>query len=137
VEVLTGFRYDKGAIQHEGSIIMKTTLFMLFITIPLFLIIIGSIIYLFTLICKALKKYITSSENRKESAVIKKSLGEVLKNLRTNNKMAQEFVAEAVGVSRQSVSKWEQGITDPSTSNLFALAKLFNVSVEDLLKEVE
>lgn len=116
---------------------MRNTLFILFITIPLFLIIIGSIIYLFTLICKALKKNITSSETRKESAVIKKSLGEVLKNHRTNNKMTQEFVAEAVGVSRQSVSKWEQGITDPSTSNLFALAKLFNVSVEDLLKEVE
>ena len=51
--------------------------------------------------------------------------------------MTQEFVAEAVGVSRQSVSKWEQGISEPSTSNLFALAKLFGVSVEELLKEVE
>ena len=60
-----------------------------------------------------------------------------MKNHRTNNKMTQEFVAEAVGVSRQSVSKWEQGISDPSTSNLFALAKLFGVSVEDILKEVE
>ena len=46
-------------------------------------------------------------------------------------------IAEAVGVSRQSVSKWEQGVSDPSTSNLFALAKLFGVSVEELLKEVE
>ena len=60
-----------------------------------------------------------------------------MKNHRTNNKMTQEYVAEAVGVSRQSVSKWEQGISDPSTSNLFALAKLFGVSVEDILKEVE
>lgn len=46
-------------------------------------------------------------------------------------------MAESIGVSRQSVSKWEQGISDPSTSNLFALAKLFGVSVEELLKEVE
>ena len=60
-----------------------------------------------------------------------------LKVFRVKNKMTQEFVAEAVGVSRQSVSKWEQGISDPSTSNLFALAKLFGVSVEELLKEVE
>ena len=60
-----------------------------------------------------------------------------MKNHHTKNKMTQEFVAEAVGVSRQSVSKWEQGISDPSTSNLFALAKLFGVSVEELLKEVE
>ena len=89
------------------------------------------------LLCRALKKYISSTDSRKESAIIKKSLGEVLKNHRTKNKMTQEFVAEAVGVSRQSVSKWEQGISDPSTSNLFALAKLFGVSVEELLKEVE
>lgn len=116
---------------------MKATLFQLLITIPLLLLVVGGIIYLFVLLCKALRKYIHSSETRQESAVIKKSLGEVLKNHRTKNKMTQEFVAEAVGVSRQSVSKWEQGISDPSTSNLFALAKLFGVSVEELLKEVE
>ena len=116
---------------------MNTLLFMIFISIPLFLVVTGGVVYLFMLVCKALKKYINASETRKESAVIKKSLGEVLKNYRTQNKMTQEFVAEAVGVSRQSVSKWEQGITDPSTSNLFALAKLFGVSAEELLKEVE
>lgn len=48
--------------------------------------------------------------------------------------MTQEFVAEAIGVSRQAVSKWENGSSDPSTSNLIALAKLFNVSPEDLIK---
>lgn len=42
--------------------------------------------------------------------------------------MTQEFVAEVIGVSRQAVSKWENGSSDPSTSNLIALAKLFNVS---------
>ncbi|WP_294647476.1 helix-turn-helix transcriptional regulator, partial [uncultured Faecalibacterium sp.] len=52
-------------------------------------------------------------------------------------KMTQEFVAETIGVSRQAVSKWENGTSDPSTSNLFALAKLYGVSVEELLKEVE
>lgn len=45
--------------------------------------------------------------------------------------MTQEFVAESLGVSRQAVSKWESGTTDPSTSNLLALAKLFRVSPED------
>ena len=116
---------------------MRTTLFQLLIAITIFLLMAGSIIYLFILLCRALKKYIASSDSRKESANIKKSLGEVLKSHRTKNKMTQEFVAEAVGVSRQSVSKWEQGITDPSTSNLFALAKLFHVSVDELLKDVE
>ena len=116
---------------------MANTLIMGLITLPLLRLTIGGIVYLFMLVCRALKKYLSSSDARKESAVIKKSLGEVLKNYRNKNKMTQEFVAEAVGVSRQSVSKWEQGISDPSTSNLFALAKLFGVSVEELLKEVE
>lgn len=50
--------------------------------------------------------------------------------------MTQEFVAEAVGVSRQAVSKWESGASDPSTTNLMALAKLFGVTPEELLKEL-
>ena len=116
---------------------MQRTLFMLLVTLPIFFLTIGGIVYLFVLLCRALKKYINSSESRKEQAAVKRSLGEVLKNHRTENKMTQEFVAETIGVSRQSVSKWEQGISDPSTSNLFALAKLFGVSVEELLKEVE
>lgn len=45
-------------------------------------------------------------------------------------------VAEKVGVSRQAVSKWEKGLSEPSTSNLIALAKVFGVSVEELLKNV-
>ena len=68
---------------------------------------------------------------------MRKSLGEALRAHRTKCKMTQEFVAETIGVSRQAVSKWENGTSDPSTSNLFALAKLYGVSVEDLLKEVE
>lgn len=70
-------------------------------------------------------------------SVVRKSLGEALKVHRTQCKMTQEFVAETIGVSRQAVSKWENGTSDPSTSNLFALAKLYGISVEELLKEVE
>lgn len=51
--------------------------------------------------------------------------------------MTQEFVSESIGVSRQAVSKWENGASDSSTSNLLALAKLYGISAEDLLKEVE
>lgn len=116
---------------------MKTTLFMALIAIPIYLLVTGGVIYLFVLLCKALKKYIQTSQSQKELETIKKSLGEVLRSHRTANKMTQEFVAEAVGVSRHSVSKWEQGISEPSTSNLFALAKLFGVSAEELLKEVK
>ncbi|WP_291735209.1 helix-turn-helix transcriptional regulator [Clostridium sp.] len=87
-------------------------------------------------VVKALIRYIKSKDVRKEKSGVKKSLGEVLKQHREECKMTQEFVAESIGVSRQAVSKWENGISDPSTSNLIALAKLFKISAEDLLYEV-
>ena len=97
----------------------------------------AAVIYLFALIVKALKKYINSSEVREEKNVIKRSLGEELKARRLQCKMTQEFVADALGVSRQAVSKWENGTVDPSTSNLLALAKLYGLSAEELLQNVE
>ena len=66
-----------------------------------------------------------------------KTLEEILKQHRLNCKMTQEFVAETLGVSRQAVSKWESGASAPSTTNLMALAKLFGVSAEELLKETQ
>ena len=97
----------------------------------------GGIIYLFILLVKALRKYLKSEPIRKENAAVRRSLGEVLKAHRTECKMTQEFVAEHLGVSRQAVSKWENGTSDPSTSNLLALAKLYGISAEELLKEVQ
>ena len=38
--------------------------------------------------------------------------------------------------SRQAVSKWESGASDPSTTNLLALAKLFEISPEELLSKI-
>ena len=55
---------------------------------------------------------------------------------RKRNGWSQEELAEKLGVSRQAVSKWENGTYDPSTSNLIALAKLFDLSAEELLHEV-
>ena len=46
-------------------------------------------------------------------------------------------MAESLGVSRQAESKWESGTSDPSTTNLMALAKLFGVTAEEILKEVK
>ena len=99
--------------------------------------IVGGMIYLFILLIKALRKYLKSEPVRKETAAVRKSLGEALKEHRTQCKMTQEFVAEHLGVSRQAVSKWENGSSDPSTSNLLALAKLYGIGAEDLLKEVQ
>ena len=115
---------------------MKFTLLM----IPLVLAelaICGGLVYLFILLVKALRKYLKSGEIRREKSEVCKPLGEALKAHRTRCKMTQEFVAEHLGVSRQAVSKWENGTSDPSTSNLLALAKLYGISAEELLKEVQ
>lgn len=101
------------------------------------LIIWGLVIAFLILAIRAFLKYIRSKDVREEKSSVKESLGEALKAHRIRCKMTQEFVAEFIGVSRQAVSKWELGTSDPSTSNLFALAKLFGVSVEALLKEVQ
>ena len=100
------------------------------------LLLVGFIVYFFVLVVKALRKYLKSAEVRKEKKTVQKSLGEAIRDHRTRCKMTQEFVAESIGVSRQAVSKWESGATDPSTSNLFALANLFGISAEELLKNV-
>lgn len=96
-----------------------------------------SFIFLIIFTIKALIKYVKSKDIKKEKSLIKKSLGEVLKQHREECKMTQEFVAEAIGVSRQAVSKWENGTSDPNTSNLIVLAKLFKISPEELLYEIQ
>ena len=112
---------------------MRTTLFMVLVLIPIFAV----ILYIIYLLIKALRKYLKSTEVRKEKDELKRSLGEILREHRTRCKMTQEFVAESLGVTRQAVSKWESGAADPSTSNLIALAKLYGTSVEDILHNVK
>ena len=97
----------------------------------------AAVVYLFVLIVRALKKYIGSKEVREEKQAVKRTLGETLKAHRTRCQMTQEFEAESLGVSRQTVSKWENGSADPSTTNLLAVAKLYDVPAEELLREVE
>lgn len=69
------------------------------------------ICYLIYLIIQALRKYIRTEDVRKEKSLVRKSLAEILKENRIRCKMTQEFVAEALGVSRQAVSKWENGVS--------------------------
>ena len=115
---------------------MQITFIMTIINLIILIAFISAVVYLFMLIVRALKKYINSQNVRKEKSETRKSLGEVLKKYRTDNKMTQEFVAESLGVSRQAVSKWEQGTSEPSTSNMIALAKLYGVTPEELLKNI-
>lgn len=111
---------------------MRTMLLL----IPVILIFWVPIIYLFILIVRALRKYLNSKPQREKSAAIKQTLGETLKSHRIRCQMTQEFVAESMGVSRQAVSKWENGTSDPSTTNLLKLAQLYGISPEDLLRSV-
>lgn len=88
--------------------------FMIPATIILTLIdlcIVGVLVYLLILLIKALRKYLKSGEVRKEKAAVCKSLGEALKEHRIQCQMTQEFVAEHLGVSRQAVSKWKNGVS--------------------------
>ena len=63
------------------------------------------------------------------------NFGENLKTLRKNNKMSQEVLANKVGVSRQSVSKWEVGDAYPEMSNIVALCSIFHCNINDLINE--
>lgn len=54
--------------------------------------------------------------------------------LRKQSGLSQEQLAEKIGVSRQAVSKWERSEASPDTDNLILLARLYNVSLDELLK---
>ena len=56
-----------------------------------------------------------------------------LTTLRQLNKFSQEEVAERIGVSRQAVAKWEAGQSVPDILNCDALAKLYDVELDDLI----
>lgn len=59
--------------------------------------------------------------------------GNYLKELRVKNGLSQEKLAERLGVSRQSVSKWEQGYAVPSSDNVLELSKLYGISADNIL----
>ncbi|MBE6751814.1 MAG: helix-turn-helix transcriptional regulator [Ruminococcaceae bacterium] len=106
------------------------------LVIVISLLVISVLCYLIYLCIKALKKYIRTKPIREEKAENTKTLAVILKEYRIKCNMTQEFVAESLGVSRQAVSKWETGSSEPSTSNLIAISKLYNVSAEEILKEI-
>lgn len=56
-----------------------------------------------------------------------------LYELRKQNGLSQEEVADKLGISRQAVSKWERAEASPDTDNLISLAKLYGVSLDELL----
>ena len=93
-------------------------------------------VYVVYLLIKALRKYLSSRPEREERRENAKHIGQVIKNHRVRCNMTQEFLADRLGVSRQAVYKWEKGQSDPSTTNLIALAKIFDITPEEMLKEI-
>lgn len=57
-----------------------------------------------------------------------------LLEFRKANGYSQEDLAEKLGVSRQAISNWERNESSPDTDNLIALAQLYDVSIDELLK---
>lgn len=62
-------------------------------------------------------------------------LDEKLVFLRKREGLSQEKVGESVGVSRQSVYKWESGTVVPGTEYLIRLSKLYGLTLDDLVNE--
>lgn len=56
-----------------------------------------------------------------------------LAELRKSKGLSQEELADKLGVSRQAVSKWERGEASPDTDNLIELAKIYGISLDELV----
>lgn len=62
------------------------------------------------------------------------ALGENISTKRKELRLSQEYVAEQLGVSRQAVSKWETGKSEPTAKNLVELAAIFGISLSELVE---
>lgn len=63
------------------------------------------------------------------------SLDKNLKKLRKQYKLSQEELAKELNISRQAISRWEIGKTEPDIKMIQKIAKFYNVSIEELLSD--
>ena len=63
------------------------------------------------------------------------TLSDKMQQYRRLNKYSQEKLAELLGVSRQAVTKWENGKSAPSTDNLIKLAAIYKIGLDDLIND--
>ena len=63
------------------------------------------------------------------------NLSSNLKKIRKENNLSQEDLAEKLGVSRQSVSKWESNQAYPEMDKVIQLCKMFNLNIDELLNQ--
>ena len=61
------------------------------------------------------------------------NMADRIQHLRKCKGISQEELAEKLGVSRQAVSKWERSEASPDTDNLIALAKIYELSLDELI----
>ncbi|MDY2962800.1 helix-turn-helix domain-containing protein [Streptococcus dysgalactiae] len=60
-------------------------------------------------------------------------VAEQLKQLRVKHQLSQDALAEQLFISRQAISKWENGDTTPDLDNLVRLTEIFDVSLDELV----
>lgn len=65
------------------------------------------------------------------------TLGEKIYELRTQHNLSQGDLANELNVSRQSISKWENGNSTPDLEKIVKLAEIFNISLDELIKNEE
>ncbi len=71
----------------------------------------------------------------KTERLMRMDVGSKLKNSRTKAGLTQEFVSEQIGVSRQTISNWENNKSYPDIVSVINLSDLYSVSLDELLKE--
>ena len=64
-------------------------------------------------------------------------INEKIKTLRKQNNLTQEEMADKLNVSRQAITKWESGLGTPDISNMEAISKLFNISLDELISDTK
>ena len=120
-----------GAIMVRGMNVLELMVILLIQLIPFALVIV--------LVVLAIRWFIRQEREAKrpELKAERASLGEVIRARREACGMTQELVAQKLGVSRQAVGKWESGKSEPSTTNLMAIAELLGTDAAELLREVK
>ncbi len=86
--------------------------------------------------------YILGITNNKNSNILKKGfdiklLGKNLKEIRIANGLSQENIASILNVSQACIARYEKGLIEISTSNLYKFSKEFNISINQLCNKEE
>lgn len=120
-----------GDVMLLGMNVLELMVILLIQLIPFALVIV--------LVVLAIRWFIRQEREAKrpELKAERASLGEVIRAHREACGMTQELVAQKLGVSRQAVGKWESGKSEPSTTNLMAIAELLGTDAAELLREVK